>query len=184
MTTAATTEPLSFRSGDSIAWTISDSDHQASAGWALSYTLISAAVKLTLTSAASGDAHAVSLTAVATAAYAAGDYQWVRTFTNAGTSARETTATGMLTVLPNLSALTTFDGRSHAVRMLAAIEAALESRATADMIDLMQASGLDRSIQRDTSKLIALRSQYAAEVSREQAAAGNRPGRGRIYMRF
>lgn len=184
MTTAATTEPLSFRSGDSIAWTISDSDHPAGDGWVMSYTLISAAIKITLTSAADGDAHAVSLTTATTAAYAAGDYQWVRTFTQASTSSRETTASGTLTVLPNLSALTTFDGRSHAVRMLAAIEAALESRATADMIDLMAASGLDRSMQRDTAKLIALRSQYAAEVAREQAAAGNRPGRGRIFMRF
>lgn len=184
MTTAATTEPLSFRSGDSVAWTISDRDHPASAGWVLSYPSISASGKLTFASAAVGDAHAVSLTAAATAAFAAGDYQWARTFTQASTGARETTATGMLAVLPNLSALASFDGRSHAVRMLAAIEAALESRATADMIDMMAASGLDRSIQRDTAKLIALRSQYAIEVAREQAAAGNRPARGRIYMRF
>lgn len=184
MTTAATIEPLSFRSGDSVAWTISDSDHPASAGWVLSYTLISAATKISLTSTADGDDHAVALTAVATAAYAAADYQWVRTFTHAADSARETTASGTVRVLPDLAALTTHDGRSHAVRMLEAIEASLESRATSDMIDLLASSGLDRSMQRDTAKLIALSSRYQTEVAREQAAAGNRPGRGRIYMRF
>ena len=184
MTNAATIEPLSFRAGDSVAWTISDSDHRAGDGWVLSYTLISAAVKITLTSSASGDDHAVSLAAAATAGYAAGDYQWVRTFTNSGTSARETVASGTVSILPNLSALSTYDGRSHAVRMLEAIEASLESRATADMIDLLASSGLDRSMQRDTAKLIALRSKYQIEVAREQAAAGNRPGRGRILMRF
>ena len=55
--------------------------------------------------------------------------------------------------------------------MLDAIEAALESRASTDQLDLVNATLEARSIQRDRAGLIVLRSQFQAEVRREETRA-------------
>ena len=65
----ATTEPARVTAGDTIAWTKTLSDYPASAGWVLAYTLINAGAKITITAAASGDDHAVTVLAATSAGY-------------------------------------------------------------------------------------------------------------------
>ena len=71
-----TTEPTLLTAGDTWAWEITLADYPASAGWALSYALVSPTARIAITSAAAGDAHRVTVAATTTAGYAAGTYTW------------------------------------------------------------------------------------------------------------
>ena len=182
-TSIPTTEPLALRAGDSATWRISLCDYPAGAGWVLSYALLSAsAPKITFAAAADGDDHLVTLTAATTATWAAARYSMMATVSD-GTD-RATVRLADIVVLPDLTAAANYDGRSHARKMLEAIEAALESRATAEQLDLIELSIYNRTSKRGQGVLLEYRSKYRAEVAREDAASGNRPGRGRVLLRF
>jgi hypothetical protein len=79
-----TIEPSSANAGDTWRWTRTLADYPASAGWALSYTLINAAAKITINATASGDDHAVTVAAATTGGYAAGTYDWRARVTRTG----------------------------------------------------------------------------------------------------
>lgn len=175
------TEPLTLRAGDSARWARTLADYPASAGWALSYVLLSASARIEIASAADGDAHAVTLPAATTAGYAPGAYTWAAVVTK-GTD-RYTVGSGRVEILPDLAAETTLahDGRSHARKALEAIEAWIES---ADP-SVARRKIADREIQFiPIAELLALRDRYRREVRAEDAAAGIRPNRGRILLRF
>ena len=172
-----------MRAGDSATWRISLCDYPAGAGWVLSYALLSAsAPKITFAAAADGDDHLVTLTSATTATWAAARYSMMATVSD-GTD-RATVRAADIVVLPDLTVAPNYDGRSHARKMLEAIEAALESRATAEQLDLIELSIYNRTSKRGQGVLLEYRSKYRAEVAREDAASGNRPGRGRVLLRF
>lgn len=164
--TVPTTEPSSIRAGDFVTWTKSLTDYPANSGWTLSYTLINASNKITITASASGADHLVSVAAATTSSYAAANYTWMARVTKG--SEVYTIDQGSLTVLPNLAALTTFDGRSHAVVMVEAIEAAIQGRASALQLRY-QING--RSIEfLNPTDLIKWLSFYRAEAAKEAQA--------------
>ena len=175
-------EPLSLIAGDSVQWKITDTDYPADDGWVLSYKLVSPAGVITLSSIADGSSHLVAIAAADTAAYVAGLYTWHRQFTKAAD--RITTSKGLIDIQDDVATLTALDGRTHARKMLDAIEAALEGSATANQLHVLSVSGVDRSMQQDASKLILLRNKYQIEVKREDAAKGIGTGRGKILVRF
>ena len=79
-----------------------------------------------------------------------------------------TVDTGSLTIQPNLAALSTFDGRSHAKVMVEAIEAAIQGRASS--VQLRMAIN-NRSIEYlSPTELIKWLSFYRAEVAKEAQA--------------
>lgn len=84
-------------------------------------------------------------------------------------------------------AVTSYDGRSHARRMLDSINALLEGRATSGDLDTIRIAHGQRAVEYDLANLLKLRQQYAAAVSAEDAAAalarGESPGR-LIQVRF
>lgn len=166
-------EPAEIRAGDSVEWYKSLSDYPASS-WTLTYTLINSTSKITITGTAYGDIHAISVPTTATDDYAAGWYDWVA-HVSAGAS-RFSVASGRMQVLPNLAAATTYDARTHARKMLDAIESLLEGRATGDEIDLLEASYDIRTIKRDPAKMMQIRDKYKAEVSAEAAAIAIKNG--------
>ena len=86
-----TTEPATLRAGDTADWLLSLPDYPAGAGWSVEYTLINAAGKITIASAAEGNAHRIHVAPATTADWAAGTYAWQRRVSN-GTDA--TTFTG------------------------------------------------------------------------------------------
>ncbi len=166
MATVPTTEPATIRAGDFITWVKTLTDYPASAGWALSYTLINAAVKITINASASGADHLVSVAAATTGSYAAGSYTWMARVTK-GTEIY-TVETGSMQILPNLAALSTYDGRSHAKVMVEAIEAAIQGRASS--VQLRMAIN-NRSIEYlSPTELIKWLSFYRAEVAKEAQA--------------
>jgi hypothetical protein len=175
-------EPQSMIAGDAYVWRIEDDAHPANDGWVLSYRLISTSHNINLTTTADGAVHVVDIASAASANFNAGTYTWHRQFTKDGN--RKTVATGILKITPNTVSTTSLDGRSHARKMLEAIEAALEGTATANQMHILQVSGLDKSLQQDVGKLLQLRSKYQIEVKREEAAAGIGRGRGNVYVRF
>lgn len=176
-----TTEPAALSAGDTARWLKTLPDHPATDGWALTYTLVNAAARITFTAAASGADHLISVPAATTAAWAPGAYTWRAQAALAADV--YTVGSGTLQIEPAFGAAT--DARSHARRALANIEAYLENanNLTAAMYEIA-----GRRLQRmPIPELLALRDRYVAEVAREDAAARaarGLPDKRRVLVRF
>lgn len=161
------TIPAQITAGDTARWQRSYPDYPASAGWSLAYYLVSSSAQITFTSTADGDAHLVLVPATTTDDWAAGEYHFQEYATKAGE--RYTLATGVIRILPNFAAATSGrDARSHASKVLDAIEAWLESRSSW----AAEVAVAGRTLkQMPVSELFELRDRYRAEVKREEQAA-------------
>jgi len=175
MTEAITSSvPGSIRAGDTIRWRRELSDFPASDGWQLSYAFVGRTSAHSATAVADGDAFVVTLTASATAAWTAGAYRVQETVAKG--DERFTVATTSLQVLQDLAAVDASgaDTRTHARKVLDALEAWLESKApVAGSIEIA-----GRKISHyDITDLLTFRDRYRAEVRREEAAAAGRGSR-------
>lgn len=182
--TTPTREPTQARAGDTWRWQRSLPDYPAGA-WVLVYTLFSADDVISLTAEAAGLEHLIDVGPSTTAAYTPGRFDWVAHVTD-GTD-RHQVGAGVLAILPDLSAASAHDGRSHARRMLDAINALLEGRASSGDLDVVRVAYRDDHVEHDLTRLLQLRAQYAAAVAAEDAAAavarGDNPGR-HVRVRF
>lgn len=169
-----TNEPLSLRAGDTWKWTRTLDDYPAPT-WVLKYRFKNATSYFEITAAASGTDHAVTVTAASTAAYAAGTYTWMA-WVEGGSSEKYTVDTGTLVIDPDYRASTAaYDGRSHAKKMLDAIEAWLEARDIA--VAEYEIAGR-RMKYIPIPELIAMRSRYKLEVQAETNADAIAKGEG------
>jgi hypothetical protein len=172
-----TVEPTTARAGDTWRWTRDLPDYPAPT-WGLTYTLFASAGVLSIVATASGTLHSVDLAPATTALYTAARYDWVAHVSD-GTD-RFQVGSGVLQVLPDVAEATAYDGRSHARKMLDAINALLEGRATGGDLDVVRVAHGDRVTEWDIPTLLKLRQQYASAVAAEDAAAagtnGGRPG--------
>lgn len=176
--TVSNREPAELVAGDTWAWRRTDLAvaYPASQGWALSYVLVAANAVIPVAATADGDAHMVNVPAVDTAGYVAGLYTWDAYV--AKTPDRFRVGRGTVKILPNLQAagLTGVDGRSHARRVLDAIEAVIECRAGKDQASYQIG---DRRLDRTPiADLLKLRDSYRAEVARQRSAERLRQGKG------
>lgn len=181
--TIPTTEPASVRAGDSWQWTKTLSDFPAST-WTLTYTLFSSTDVLSVSASADGADHSVDVAPATTGAYTAGWYDWIAQVTD-GTDTH-TVGKGRINVLPDVASASTYDGRSHARKMLDYLTAIIEGRASDETISVVRASspGVDVTYKPDLEKL---RAKYAAAVRTEddQIAVANGQNTGRfIGTRF
>lgn len=97
---------------------------------------------------------------------------------------RTTVGSGQITVGANLSSLTqSYDGRTLAEQMLAAVESAIKARLEGGAVDSYEIRGRNLS-RTPLPDLVALRSQLRIEVAREQSAAGLIPDIRRLHIRF
>lgn len=178
-------EPLQLAAGVTWVWRRDDltGDYPASSGWSLKYLLRSAANHYDIDAAADGDAFAVSVLAATTAGYAAGRYAWSAIVTKA--AEKHEVGRGTIVVLPDLTVNSALDTRSHARKVLDAIAAVIESRATKDQMRYMiEGRELWRCPLEDLTRF---RIFYAAEVAREEQAERSLNGQGtgrRIMTRF
>ncbi len=149
--------------------------------WSLSvYLRGPAAIDLTATPDA--PQHVLSETPATTASWAAGTYWFVARVTD-GDDLHDVEE-GQLEIKADLSAITgTHDGRSHSKRVLDALEAVIEGRAS---IDQSSYKINNRELSRTPiPELIALRKYYRAEVLRERRVANGASPYGRnIKVRF
>lgn len=176
------TEPLSARAGDSWGWVRALADYPAPT-WTLTYTLFGPTGLVRITAGASGMLHQVTLYPAVTGAYPAGRYDWVAHVTD-GTD-RHQVGEGAIQVLPDVRTATALDGRSHARRVLDAIEATIEGRAAASDLHLVRVTLGEQTVEHDPAALAAAHRTYAAMVAAEERSAGLARGVSRfVQTRF
>lgn len=162
--------PAALYVGDTLDFTSSGlTDYPASQGWTLKVRLAprAAGTTIDLTASADGDDHHFAVAASSTAGYVAGWYTYTAYAEKA--SERYTVQRGQIQVKPASAAIAAgTDTRSHARKVLDAIEAVIEGRATVDQQEY--AIG-NRSLKRmEISELLKLRQVYRNEVAGEEAA--------------
>lgn len=170
-------EPTEIRAGFTASWTESLTDYP-SGTWDLWYTLSNRdeAFRFQATSEADGTFTATVARTVS-AAWAAGEYTLTGYVEDA--TERHLVYRGALRVRADVSAGDPVDDRSHAERVLDAVKAALEGRATHDQMSVAIGG---RSLQRHTiAELHKLRHAYEYEVAVER---GERPPVQNIAIRF
>jgi len=170
-------EPLKLVAGDTWSWKRTDlSSDFPTADYTLSYVarIEGGITDETITATDSGGEYLVSVAAAATAAYAAGRWQWTAFMTRDSDSARVKIADGTWIVEPDPASANT-DPRSHAQTMLDAIEALLANRATR----LQESYSIgNRSLSHlSPAELTEWRSKYRSEVFRERRAARKKAGK-------
>lgn len=180
-----TSEPTRVTAGDTVRWLKDLSDYLPADGWVLTYALVVSGVRIAVTATDYGDGrHYINLAATTTAAWGVGTYDWQAYVTKAATSERYAIGSGRLEVLPNFATQPSgYDARSHARKMLDAIEAMLEGRASRGDIDLVTSAIGDRQLARKPEHLLALRDRYRAEVASELAAERLQAS-GRVMVRL
>lgn len=131
----------------------------------------------------SGTTYEVSETAATTADWTPGKYYW-NLFVIDG-STRIWIDSGSIEILPDLSSATEYDGRRHCEKVIEAIEAVIEGKASTDQSSVSVGG---RSISRMSfAELIAVRDRYRQELRRIEDAEAIRRGykpRSTIRVRF
>lgn len=180
-------EPARFVAGETLRWTKSLAEYSAADGWQLDYYFRSAAgAGFDVTASADGSSWSVTVAAAATAPLAAGDVTWQawvskgaeKYIVDDGTAAVERGLAGT----PAGSAV---DTRSRTKRILDAIDAMIEGKATLDQQEYTVDTGAgSRSLRRiPLPDLIQLRETYAQLYSRELRTKGRRRG-GRPFKTY
>ncbi|WP_087693522.1 hypothetical protein [Pseudomonas sp. PE-S1G-1] len=155
-------EPVNLHAGDSIAWSRDVPAFPAASGWTLHYVFNgpdSHSVR-----AVSADPYRVELSASDTAGWAPGLYRWVALAVKG--DLRTTVATGLVQVEPNWQTAGPADVRTHAARMIALIESALEKRIPKDQ-QSYEIDGL-RLDRIPVERLRELRLQYQRELMQQR----------------
>lgn len=181
MPNTPTTEPASLNAGDTAKWLKSFADFPASAGWVLSYELVSAFQRYAFSATASGDDHEITVSAATTATWAPAAYDWRARVSRAGEVF--TVGSGRITIAAAFGSA--IDARSQARRSLEAIEATLEGRASSATAEY-QISGRQLKYI-PIPELLALRDRLRQDVAAEESAARVGAGLGnsrRVYVRF
>lgn len=128
--------------------------------------------QIDLASTADGDNHAFHAAAAASKEWAPGHYRYELRASDGVDVV--TVETGETRIAPDLAAIDqSHDGRDHVRKVLDAVEAVIENRAT---IDQQSYQINNRSLQRTPlAELMKLRAKYRAELSQKKRA---RSGRG------
>ena len=158
-----TREPSEFTAGDTVKWTVSFGAFPADDGWTLSYRFRGPEVQ-DVTATADGAAHAVVISTIDSKKFQPGDYAW-SAFASKG-SERFLARAGRMTVLINLETVDeTFDPRSHVEKVLEAIKAMIEGKATRDQSSY---SIEGRSLSRlSWDELLTVKSHYETLLKQE-----------------
>lgn len=180
--------PDAIMAGATAKWTLRTTalgQHRDPAdSWTLTYQLTSADSEITFSGSDNGDgSHLITLAKATTAAYPPGVYTHVA-YVDDGTE-RFYIEQGSICIEPDPADMGPTDRRSWAVRVLAAVEATIEGKATSDQASLSIAG---RSISRYTpEELMVWRDRLKVEVGQEQAAERIAKGLGggqSIRVRF
>jgi hypothetical protein len=169
-----TQEPDELVIGDRWVWRRDDLvlDYPLSA-YALSYEFHEdsgggGSHKFTINATEADDSYLVEVSSSTTAGYNDGDYVWYAFITRSSDSQRVSVDEGRTTIVKNF-ANTNADLRSHAKKVLDAIEAVIENRATVDQSSFSIAG---RSLSRMTiEELLLLKNRYKSEYLKEIKSA-------------
>ena len=165
MAKTLTRVPDKINAGDSVEFILTESDYPASDSWEVTLVLINKDSKETFTSSADGDDHKFTLLPADTQDIKPGEYYW-KTFVADGTD-RFNTGEGRLEVVPDISSddIKSRDLRSHVKKVLDAINAKLEGKASEDELSLsIDGQSLSRFSH---SQLLDFKSEYEEMYSVE-----------------
>jgi hypothetical protein len=184
-TSIPTNEPKELRAGLTWQWRRENLTDYPASVWTLTYWFKktgSSGANFSIVAAPDGDAFAIEVAKATTAGYTAGDYTWAA-LVGDGTDQFEVDK-GTTVLLPRYDAAANLDDRSHAAKVLDAIESVIENRATKDQEEYSIAG---RSLKRTPlEELMKLRDTYRAEVYAEEQAELVRNGgsAGKIVARL
>jgi hypothetical protein len=172
-------EPPEMRAGVTWQWRREDllTDYPASA-WTLKYwlkQLAATGAHIELTATADGDNFVINTPAATTAAYTAGKYAWAAEVSGGSSEVYEVDR-GVLIVLARFDQASSLDFRTHARKMLDAIESLLEGRSGIDVSEYT--IGSRHIVKMAAKELMDWRDYYRAEVAMQDAADRLRRGRG------
>lgn len=179
----STKEPNTLVLGDYWSWKRDDLATDYPIGtYALTYEFHSdsgggGTKKFTLTAVEADDTYYIESASSTTTGYAVGDYVWEAYITKTSSSNRIMVDSGRTSITENL-ANTNADLRSHAKKVLDALEAVIENRATMDQSSMSIAG---RSLSRmSVDELLTFRNRYKAEYLKEikLARIKNKQGSG------
>lgn len=179
-------EPPEARAGLTWQWRREDLSAYPASSWTLKYWFKktgSSGANFSITATADGTSHAVNVAAATTAAFTAGDYTWSAQVTGGSSEAYEVDR-GTFKLLPRYDAASNVDDRTHARKVLDAIEAVLEGRATQDQQEYTIGN---RSLKRTPiADLILLRDKYRGELATQEMTERARNGQGgnRLVVRL
>ena len=185
-----TQEPDTIVIGDRLVWRRDDiADTYPTSTFALTYEFHKdsgggGSHQFEITATEADSTYFIEVASSTTASYTDGDYIWNAYITRSADSERIRIDTGRSTVVLNL-ANTNADLRSHAKKVLDAIEAVMENRASMDQSSMSIAG---RSLSRTPlPDLLELRDRYKAEYLKEikLARIRNKQGSGNtIKVKF
>lgn len=182
MTMAAelpTYEPREIATGETPKWTKSLDDYPAGEGWALDYYFRGAGTGFDVAAVSDGDDFTISVPAASTTALTPGNYFWQAWVSKGGEKYQ--VGAGAVTVtqgFASVAAATTVDNRSEAKKIIDAIDATLEGRATTDQqqYQISGGGGYRMLMKIPVGELIVLRKHYAGIYARERRRARVRRG--------
>lgn len=169
-------EPAQLRVGDTWRWTRTLDDYPAGT-WTLKYRFKNSSGGFEVVATTSGTDHSITVTAAASAAYAAGKYTW-QAWVEGGTSEKYTVDSGSVELLAdyrNGLATVALDDRTTARKMLDAIESWLTSHDPA--VAEYEIAGR-RMKYIPLADLVKQRSRLKLEVQAEENAAAIARGEG------
>ena len=154
--------PSSFIAGDTVTWEKSLSDYPASDGWVMTYIFVKDTKQINVTGIASGDDHELTVTAADSANFLPGTYFYQGSVSKGGE--RYTVDSGHSEVFANFANQTSgYDARDHVRKVLDAIEATLESRATSSQLSRKVGDRELRYIP--IADLLVIRNEYKEELA-------------------
>lgn len=156
--------------------------------WTLKYALKkTGTVPVTFSSTADNDYHLIELSATASAAYEAGNYQFQAYVENESTGEKLFLEAGSIEIKASfMSAASNYDPRSHAQKCLDAIKAVIEGRASQNQAEVKVG---DKELKYYSfSQLLTFKEYYEdqvkAEIDQARLDAGETLNNNALYIEF
>lgn len=170
--------PRQIQSGDSLKFVDEIANYPASS-WTLTYTFTKGDLIINFSGTADGDKHSIALLPSATTKWVPGSYRWQATVSD-GTD-RFSVGFGRVEILPDFTKSGQGEFR-HVEKVLTAIEALLEGKATQDQASYSIAG---RSLSKySIPELLAWRDKYKGELRRLERADQGLGSTVKIKARF
>lgn len=181
-----TTVPTVLRAGDSARWLVATPGYLPADGWALHYRLLwPAGAAVSIDTDAEGDTFVANVPATTSASFTPGTATLAWWVTRG--DERKTLGHRPITILPDLSAIATFDGRSFNEKALADARAALAAYLASGRGHVESYAIAGRQMKfRTADELRALIEHFERECATERARALSLQGHaaGRLLTRF
>lgn len=177
--------PKTFRINETVAWRFSHADYPASAGWTLKYAFRGRGGAFDVLASADGDGFLAVISSSLISSIEPKPLQGLYLYEAyiSKNDERYVVDSGEIRLTADLEAQEgAFDGRSHVQKVLDAIEAVLERRATHDQLK-QEVNGV-RIERMPVADLMMMRARYKAEVAEEKRRKSGKSPFRPVRMRF